>query len=182
MYRDKEKQKAYMKQWQKDNPEKVAINNKKAIKKYRITHSDKIAIYYKKYNQEHKTELNKKRREKNRTDLKYNLSKKISRVINMSLKGNKNGRCWEDLVGYTVIDLFNHLKKTMPEGYSWQDYLDGKLELDHKIPKSVFNFTKPEHIDFKRCWSLSNLRLLPAKTNRVKYNKLYKPFQPALLV
>ncbi|GAI61384.1 unnamed protein product, partial [marine sediment metagenome] len=38
------------------------------------------------------------------------------------------------------------------------------------------------HIDFKRCWALENLRLLPAKENMVKHNKLDRPFQPALRI
>ena len=44
----------------------------------------------------------------------------------------------------------------------------------------VFNFSKPEHPDFKRCWALKNLRLLPAEENRKKGSKLINPFQPAL--
>jgi len=97
-----------------------------------------------------------------------------------SLRDNKNGRKWEDLIGYTLDDLIKRLEKTIPKGYIWQDYLTEKLHIDHIIPISVFNFDKPEHIDFKRCWALNNLRLLPAKENMMKHDKLYKPFQPAL--
>jgi len=99
-----------------------------------------------------------------------------------SLKKNKAGRTWKSLVSYNLNDLIKHLKKTMPEGYTWQDYLEGKLHLDHKIPISAFNFTKSEHTDFKRCWALSNLQLLPARENLVKSNKLTKPFQLALQI
>ena len=104
----------------------------------------------------------------------------MSRVIRRSLKGNKSGRQWESLVGYTLKDLIKHLKKSMPQGYDWNDYIKGALEVDHKIPISVFNYTKPEHQDFKRCWALSNLQLLLKEKNRTKKAKLYKPFQPAL--
>ncbi|GAI73524.1 unnamed protein product, partial [marine sediment metagenome] len=45
----------------------------------------------------------------------------------------------------------------------WKDYLNRDLHIDHIIPKSAFNFTKPEHTDFKRCWALDNLRLLPVQ-------------------
>jgi 5-methylcytosine-specific restriction endonuclease McrA len=100
----------------------------------------------------------------------------------MSLKGNKAGRRWEPLAGYTLSDLIKRLNKTMPEGYTWQDYLTGKLQVDHIIPRSVFNFTRPEHTDFKRCWALNNLRLLPARENSIKSNHLKKPFQPALKI
>ena len=60
--------------------------------------------------------------------------------------------------------------------------MEGKLHLDHKIPKSIFNYEKSEHTDFKRCWALENLQLLPAKENRVKHNNITKPFQPALQI
>ena len=113
-------------------------------------------------------------------DLKFNLNSKIKTAINFSLRGNKLGGSWETILGYTLNDLIKRLYKTMPEGYCWQDYLNGKLHVDHIIPKSVFNYAKPEHTDFKRCWALSNLQLLPARENIIKSNHLLKPFQPAL--
>jgi len=94
----------------------------------------------------------------------------------------KSGRHWEDLVGWTVKDLEKRLRKTMPKGHTWKDFKNGKLHIDHIIPISAFNYTKPEHTDFKRCWALKNLRLLPANENLVKHNRLEKPFQPALKI
>lgn len=96
------------------------------------------------------------------------------------LRDEKNGRHWGSLIGYTIHKLTKHLQRTMPKGYSWQDYLRGRLHIDHIIPISAFNFTKSEHPDFRRCWALGNLRLLPAKENMIKHNKLDKPFQLAL--
>jgi len=147
----------YNKKWQKNNPEYMKQwqkNNPEYMKQY-------LSIKYK-------------------VDWKFNLSHKIKIAINISLKGDKTGRHWENLVGYSLIDLIRRLQKTMPEGYTWQDYLAGKLHIDHIIPISAFNFSKPEHTDFKRCWALKNLQLLPAKENRTKHNKLTKSFQPAL--
>jgi len=119
---------------------------------------------------------------KRKTELKYNLKRKISAGIYKSLKGNKNGRHWESLTGYNLADLKRRLNKTMPVGYTWQDLFNGKLHIDHIIPIDAFNFTRPEHTDFKRCWALSNLRLLPAQENMIKHNKLDRPFQPALRI
>ena len=42
--------------------------------------------------------------------------------------------------------------------------------------------TKPEHTDFKKCWSLKNLRPLWSLENMSKNDKLYKPFQPSLQI
>ena len=142
--------------------------------------------YNKRYYIDHRKELLEQHKQwaknKSKTDFRFNLNHRMRRDITKSLKGNKKGRNWETLVDYTLKDLIKRLKKTMPEGYTWNDYLDGKLHIDHKIPISVFNFTKPEHTDFKRCWALENLRLLPAKENLGKSNKLEKPFQPTLRI
>jgi len=98
----------------------------------------------------------------------------------MSIKKNKKNRSWEKLVGYNLKDLIKRLKSTIPEGYSWQDYLDGELQMDHIIPISAFNYTKSEHLNFKICWSLKNLRLLPVDENKIKRTSLIKPFQQPL--
>lgn len=162
-----EKAKLYLRQWKKDNPEKGSAYSRK----WRRDNLEK-----------EKERCRQKMSYSRKTDLKFNLNDKMRQAIALSLKGNKAGRHWEDLVGYTLEDLIKRLKKTMPEGYTWQDFMEGRLHIDHIIPISAFNYTKPEHLDFKRCWALSNLRLLPAKENMVKHNKLIKPFQPSLKI
>lgn len=119
---------------------------------------------------------------KRRKTPKVNLCHKMSSGVRHSLKGKKNGHKWESLVGYTADDLIKHLNKTIPKGCSWDDYVSGRLHVDHIIPVSAFNFESPDHIDFLKCWGLKNLQLLPAHDNHVKYNKLAKPFQPSLLI
>lgn len=165
--KNKEKILEYCKKWAKDNPDK----REEYMKRYKAGNKKEILEYQKKWNIE-----------KRKIDLKFNINSRMGRSINKSLKGDKAGRHWETLVGYVLNDLVRRLKKTMPEGYNWQDFLEGKLHIDHIIPKKVFNFTRPEHIDFMRCWALKNLRLLPAQENLIKGAKLEKPFQPALQI
>ena len=164
-----------MKRWDAENIEKrreyrlkYYYANKEKYKKYQEGNADKYRKYFKEY-----------RRKKRLFDEKLKISERISARIRASLK-NKRSNHWEDLVGYTKYELIEHLKLTMPEGYAWNDYLNGGLHIDHIIPISAFNFDEPNNMDFKRCWSLKNLRLLPAKENLRKRNKLYNPFQPAL--
>ena len=116
---------------------------------------------------------------KRRSTPNGHLNANVSGAISASLRGNKNGRSWETLVGFTLNQLKVHLEKQFVDGMTWENY-GPEWHIDHIIPKSVFNFTIPEHIDFKRCWSLKNLQPLWAKENLVKYNKLEKPFQPSL--
>ena len=190
-----EKRKEQIRRYRKKYPEK----EKARQERYRIKHPEEIKKRSKIYYEENELKIKEKTkiwREKNpervkkyfiqwgnkrrKTNPKYNLNKKMSRMIKLSLQNNKNGRHWEDLVDYTLDDLIKRLEQTIPEGYTWQDFLEGKLHIDHIIPKSVFNYTKPEHIDFKRCWALNNLQLLPARENRIKSNKLGRSFQPTL--
>lgn len=96
-------------------------------------------------------------------------------------KGKKGGQSWESMVDYTTKDLMKHLEKLFKPGMTWDNY-GSKWHIDHKIPVSAFNFTTPEHSDFKKCWALSNLQPLWKIDNLKKSNKLSKHFQPSLLM
>ena len=181
--------KEYAKQWYIKNREKILNKqgkyyqeNKKARLEYARQQRLDNPEYHNQWSQKHKKEINEYCINKRKTNLKVNLNHKISAVMYKSLKGNKKSKRWEDLIGYTINDLIKRLEKTIPKGYNWQDLIQGKLHIDHIIPISAFNFDSPEHTDFKRCWDLENLRLLPAEENRIKHNKLNKIFQPALKI
>ena len=172
--------KRYMKQWRKDNAKHI----KEYTKKWNKDNPNRE--YMKQYKEDNREKLNKQKREyeknKCKIDLKYHLNCRMKNAIWKSLRGNKTGNHWEDLVGYTCEDLIKRLKKTMPKNCCWQNYMEGKLHIDHIIPKSVFNFTKSGHIGFQKCWALKNLQLLPAKENISKNNKLTRPFQLAFQI
>jgi len=165
--RDKTKTRERTKLYREEYPEKVKESQKQWCKNNIVKIRERIRKWSK---------------DKRKKDIKYNLNRRIGGAICACLKGNKAGRKWEILVGYSLEALMNRLLQTMPERYDWQDYLQGRLHIDHKIPISVFNFDRPENPDFKRCWALENLRLLPARENLIKRNYLAKPFQPALKI
>lgn len=120
-----------------------------------------------------------------RNNPKHQLNCRMASSVLRSLKrrgGKKNHRRWQDLVGYTTEQLEKRLRFAMSSEHTWKDFMRGKLQIDHIIPVSAFNFSKPEHIDFKRCWALENLQLLSARENQRKHDRLYKPFQPSLTI
>jgi len=173
---NKDKLKAYHKVYREANKEKILAYykaNKEKInasrKLWYKAKSEKINAYMRAYN---------KRRYK--SNPKFRLGANISLSMRLSLKGQKNGRHWEILVGFTLDELKKHLEKQFTYGMAWNNY--GEWHIDHKIPIVVFNFTKPEHTDFKKCWALKNLQPMWARENISKKDKLTKHFQPSLLI
>ena len=189
-YKDnKEKLNEQGKQWRENNPEynkQYYIDNKEYNKQYRIDHKKEIKEYDKQYRINNPEKLRKRynewAKEKYKIDLRYNLNNKMRTATRLSLQNNKAGRHWETLVGYTLTDLKKQLDKTMLEGYCWNDLLTGKLHIDHIIPIRAFTFKNPEQIEFKQCWSLYNLRLLPAKENIIKSDNITNPILLGLLL
>jgi hypothetical protein len=188
---------SYGRKWKKNHPVEV----QKLAKKYYANHSGAIKDYNRKWRIEHPAlmrELHEKWKRDNPDKWKTivikgsikklstpigKLNSNISRAVRSSLRNNsKSGRRWEFLVGYTVDELRNHLSRLFQPGMTWENYGNHGWHIDHIIPVSRFNFETPEDLDFKRCWGLNNLQPLWAKENRMKRDKLNKPFQPALTI
>lgn len=83
------------------------------------------------------------------------------------------------MLGYSPEQLMAHLERLFLPGMTWANY--GKWHVDHDIPLSAFNFETVHDYDFKRAWSLDNLKPLWADQNLRKHAKLARPFQPTLL-
>ena len=125
------------------------------------------------------------KRKRMATDIKFKLEATIRTAVRHSLteepRYERKDRKTFAVLGFTVAELKAHLLKTIPSGYTWDDFLSGALHVDHKTPLAAFNFTSYEDHDFKRAWALSNLQLLPALENITKGAKLAVPFQPSLI-
>lgn len=186
------------KEWGENNPEKVKEKNKR----FRENNPEYAKEYNKNYYQNNRKRIfkqNKKWREKNRERMikqkkqyhqknleKYNerqkrflsipknrLSNSISALIRYSLKGNKNGNHWEDIIkDYNLQELMKHLKNQFKPDMNWDNY--GKWHIDHIKPISSFNFNSYNDPEFKECWALKNLRPLWAKENMSKGAKINK--------
>lgn len=96
------------------------------------------------------------------------ISERMSAHVRLCLKGNKAGKSWEKLVGYTLADLVTRLRLTVPAGWTWQDFLEARLQIDHIVPVAAFRFSSADDPEFRKCWSLENLQLLPADENNAK--------------
>lgn len=150
--RNKIRARDYDKRYREENKERKAETKKQWI----INNPDKLREY------------SRRGAAKIRSTLKGRVNDALSSAMYRSLRGNKNGRHWEGLVGYSVDDLKRHIEKQFKDGMSWDNYGKYTWHIDHIIPVAVFNITGPECIDFKRCWALSNLQPLWAKENHSK--------------
>lgn len=166
------KRKQQKRQWQIDNKEKIAIQNKK----WRIENSDHLKQYMKSYKEQNKDEIYKRTKERacirnektklrRKIDVNFRLNDNMSSRIRYSLKHNKNNLHWENLVGYTLQELKQHLESQFEPGMNWNNYGLHGWHIDHIRPISTFNFQSYEDKQFKQCWSLANLRPLWAKDN-----------------
>lgn len=164
-YRDK--QKISRKEWKTQNKEHL----KQQQTEYRQKNKEKRNEYnrmWRKENSEHHKQVRRIRNEKNSdkiklrriSDIKFNLDSRMSGSVRESLKENKRGRKWETLVGYELDDIKVHLESKFKPDMTWRDCLSGKIEIDHILPISLFEYSHPEDISFKICWSLDNLQPL----------------------
>lgn len=132
-----------------------------------------------KYNKRISEKRNEKQRQRYATDVMYSLKRRMGNAMRYSLKTGKANKSWQSIVPYSLAELKKHLLKTMPVGYQWDDFLSGKLHIDHRIPIAAHHFESIDDIDFQKAWALENLQLLPGRQNILKGAKLLKPFQPS---
>lgn len=140
------------------------------IKKWAKDHPDRVREIKRRFVSKHKRTTQEK------------LNDCMRNGMNKSLKnGSKSNRSWEKLVGYTVLELMKHIEKQFIGDMSWENHGD-VWHIDHIIPISAFNYETPEDIDFKKCWSMKNLRPLDSMENLIKNGKVQRPFQPSLTI
>jgi hypothetical protein len=139
----------YKKKWDKQNRNRVEIKK----------------IWY----QENKKRINEERNVKRKNNIKEKITHNISNAIRKSMIRNKAGYSWESLVGYTINELIEHLKKNIQDGFVFDDYLtEGTLHIDHIIPITFYNYKNFNDDDFKKCWNFRNLRLISKENNLSK--------------
>lgn len=157
---NQEKERERKRRWAEKNPDKVRENNRKWQKK----NPEKRRESNKEYHQKNPEKV-KERQKKFLSIPKNRLSNNISSMIYQSLKGNKKGMHWEDLVDFTLETLRPHLEKQFKPDkkgrcMNWGNMGKGGWVIDHIKPIASFNFTSYKDKEFKKCWALKNLRPL----------------------
>lgn len=157
--------------YRENNKEKVLEHKKQYYK-----NNKKAALaHQKQYCKNNRSTINKYIRNRLRTDIIFKLKLYISTQIRSSLKLgklSKKGRHWEDLVGYTVMDLKLHLEKQFDTNMSWENY--GEWHIDHRRPISWFDNAEESIL---KAWELSNLQPMWAHENLIKGNRWESPIK-----
>lgn len=142
-------------------------NNIDKILEYRLIHKEKFAEYSKEY-------LRKYKRNRRKTDPVYRLRCNFSGMINKALKksnSSKDGRSSIKYLPYSIAELKVHLEKQFNEHMSWENH-GTYWQIDHIYPQSLLPYSSMDDDNFKKCWSLENLRPLESILNLKKGNKI----------
>lgn len=112
--------------------------------------------------------------------------KKFDKLINRSIyrafKKKKEGFIWESVINISYKELKEHLEKQFDDVMNWDNY-GSHWVIDKIIPTSMFKYSNVKNNEFKKAWSLKNLRPFPRKIhckrkdkillNIIDYYKLY---------
>lgn len=98
------------------------------------------------------------------------LGDRFSYIIRSSLKNNTQPNQFHLYVDWTIDEFRVHIERQFTKGMDWSKFFNGEIHIDHIIPQSTFRQSRRD--EFKRCWSLTNLRPLWAKENARKSNKI----------
>lgn len=192
--KNKESTKIRASEWYKNNKNKAKEtrkcfyeNNKDSISKKKKEYRQKNPEQYKNYNKRYYLENINRKKESNRLykiknrkkvnennrkwlrarmkDPIYKLNKYMSQGVYFSLKKMKNGQSWSTLVDYSLNELKSHLESLFTTNMSWDNYGKYGWHLEHILPICSFKIKEAGDEEFKKCWSLNNLRPLWATTD-----------------
>lgn len=173
----------------KNNNAEYYLNNKEKLndknKEYQSNNAEVLKNYRKEYrllNKSSTNEYNKKyRKNKYDNDPVFRLRVITSSSIFQHLKKTnktKNNKSIVHYLGYSFFQLKEHIEKQFEPWMTWNNYgkynvtvwKDGDTstwtwQIDHIIPQSELPYFSMEDLNFKKCWSLDNLRPLSAKRN-----------------
>lgn len=111
----------------------------------------------------HKGRIADRKRTRRQADPAFALNERLSNQVRRTLKGEKVGRRWEALLGYTTEAIKQHLERQFLPDMGWHNM--DRWHIDHIVPLASFSFVTPSCTDFRAAWALANLRPLWATDN-----------------
>jgi hypothetical protein len=157
---------------QKNWYEKNKENLKESRKKYRDENKNRMKQYWKEYADKNRERINERKRKREKTNNIARLRRVLRHRIYDSIKNNHGTKAYktQQLIGCTVLELREYLKKQFKEGMTWENYGHKTWHIDHIIPCASFDLTDPEQQ--KKCFHYTNLQPLWASENLSKGSKI----------
>lgn len=163
--KNKDKIKIVEKEYREKNKDKIGIRKKKN----NIENPEKAKAYREKIKPWMSEYMRKYKSERMKNDLEFKLRQTIGSRFRIDIKTQSVKKTCK-MFAYTnihVSEYIDHFKKDP----LWIDYMSGlDIHIDHIVPASAFDLKNS--IEIKKCYSLKNLRLLYAKDNMSKGNKI----------
>jgi hypothetical protein len=180
---NKEYENSQSKKYREEHLEEMIIY----AKQYREDHKREMSSYQKEYAKSNKDKIrvrkNQESKNRKKNDPAFRLRSIVSTKIATTLKDNsssKNGKSSTDYLDYSIQELKEHLEAQFEPWMSWVNY--GKYiskiwndndsstwvwNIDHIVPQFDLPYTSMADDNFKKCWSLENLRPYSAKQNQL---------------
>jgi len=136
-------------EYRRKNPDKV----RKLEAEYRRKNADKVRKREAEYNKKPEVKIVRAQRDRLKSIVK---STSVSR---------------HEMTGCTPMQLRQHIESQFVKGMTWKN--QGRWHIDHIMPCSAFDLTKPEQV--KVCFNWQNLRPIWAKKNLRKGKKITHP-------
>lgn len=140
--------------------------NKDRLNKKELTEEQKenIKEYKARWFQENKERLNKRDLDRRNSDPKKKINHLVSSAVLKCLGRDKGGNKWSNILGFSSEELLSHFGVSeIPKGF----------HIDHIIPINAYSFSSINE-EFLKCWNIKNLRIIPAKDNLSKGDKINK--------
>lgn len=111
--------------------------------------------------------------EKRRNNINFCILNKLRMRISCAVKSQGAYKADKTikLVGCSVVELKQHLKKQFKEGMNWNNYGKGGWHIDHILPCAGFNLSDEE--EQKKCFHYTNLQPMWAQENLIKNCKVF---------
>ena len=165
-WREKNKERCILngKKWYEENRERKLKQTKEWTLKNKQKHKQDVKKWYQK-NKKYITEKLKKRR---KTDPTFRMIGNIRRRVLLALKGKNKSANTMKLLGANMEEVWKHLELKFKPGMTKENH--GLWHIDHIIPCSSFDLTKPE--EQAKCFHYTNLQPLWASENLSKGNRI----------
>lgn len=182
---NKEKVKAKRLEYYRNNKDQIA---KKSHQKY-LDNIDKFSKYHKEYRAKNKEAIKLRRKayeQKANDNFELKIRRRVRNSIYCALLRNGFEKCGSILskLQYSIQELRMHLESMFESWMTWDNWgvYDPETwddndsntwtwQIDHIIPQSLLIYDSMDHPNFKKCWSLNNLRPYSAKLNVQENNR-----------